>query len=191
MINVQVQGQHPYQWAPFQTAGFCMHGRSHTRSPGMSIMRVDSRELPLSAIPLCQLLPCHLGPPRPTLSINLYVKGCLYCTIGAFHMSIPSAIWLKSDVYFVIYSNIWQASMRGHLWWPYLEPIKFRLSEFWKRLRHAHCSVVANDNWRMNQDGDTQEIVFLKRCLRYLCGFSSIQKQKNERLIREINETFK
>ena len=40
-------------------------------------MRVDGRELPLSAIPLCQLFPCHLGPPRPTLSINLYVKGCL------------------------------------------------------------------------------------------------------------------
>ena len=34
-------------------------------------MRVDSRELPLSAIPLCQLLPCHFGHPRPTLSINL------------------------------------------------------------------------------------------------------------------------
>ena len=50
-------------------------------------MRVDGRELPLSAIPLCQLFPCHLGPPRPKLSINLYVKGC---TIGAFHMSIPS-----------------------------------------------------------------------------------------------------
>ena len=33
-------------------------------------MRVDSRELPLSAISLCQLLPCHLGPPK--LSINLY-----------------------------------------------------------------------------------------------------------------------
>ena len=33
-----------------------MHGRSHTRSPGMLIIRVDSRELPLSAIPLCQLL---------------------------------------------------------------------------------------------------------------------------------------
>ena len=50
-------------------------------------MRVDSRELPLSAIPLWQLLPCHLGPLRPTLSINLYVKGCLDCTIGAFHIS--------------------------------------------------------------------------------------------------------
>ena len=40
----------------------------------MSIMRVDSRELPLFAIPLYQLLLCHLGPPRLTLSINLYVK---------------------------------------------------------------------------------------------------------------------
>ena len=67
-----------------------MHDRSHTRSPHISIMRVDSRELPLSAIPLCQLLPCHLWPPRPMLSLNLYVKGCLYCTIGAFHMSIPA-----------------------------------------------------------------------------------------------------
>ena len=53
-------------------------------------MRVDGRELPLSAIPLCQLFPCHLGPPRPTLSINQYVEGCLDCIIGAFHMSIPS-----------------------------------------------------------------------------------------------------
>ena len=52
-------------------------------------MRVDSQELPLSAIPLCQLLPCHLGPLWPPLSINQYVKGCLYTT-GAFHMSIPA-----------------------------------------------------------------------------------------------------
>ena len=29
------------------------------RSPGLSIMMVDSWELPLSAVPLCQLLPCH------------------------------------------------------------------------------------------------------------------------------------
>ena len=60
----------------------------------MSIMRVDSRELPLSAIPLCQLLPCHLRPPRPSLSINLYVKGCLDCTIGRsscpYHRSLLS-----------------------------------------------------------------------------------------------------
>ena len=55
-------------------------------------MRVDSQELPLSAIPLCQLLPCHLGPPRPTLSINLYVKGCLDCTIGASIPSKPSLL---------------------------------------------------------------------------------------------------
>ena len=52
----------------------------------MSIIRVDSPELPLSVIPLCHLLLCHLGPPRPMLSINLYGKGSL-CTIGAFHMS--------------------------------------------------------------------------------------------------------
>ena len=62
-------------------------------------MRADSRELPLSAIPLCQLFPYHLGPPRQTLSINLYVKGCLDCTIGVFHMSIPSESYLlQNDV---------------------------------------------------------------------------------------------
>ena len=33
------------------------------------------------------LFPCHLGPPRTSLSINQYVKGCLDCTIGAFLMS--------------------------------------------------------------------------------------------------------
>ena len=76
--------------SPSRQLACCTHGRSHTRSPGVPIMRVDSWELPLSAIPLCQLLPSHLGSPRPTLSINLYVKGFLHFTVGAFHMSIPA-----------------------------------------------------------------------------------------------------
>ena len=99
LINMQAQGQHPHQWDPFQVAGLlhCMHGRSHTRSLGMSIMRVNSPELPLSAVPLCHLLLCHVGPPRPMLSINLYVKGCLDCTIGAFHMSIPAEPFLLQN----------------------------------------------------------------------------------------------
>ena len=58
-------------------------------------MRVDSRELPHSAIPLCQLLPCHLWPPSPRLSLNLYMKDCLDCTTGAFHMSIPAEPLLR------------------------------------------------------------------------------------------------
>ena len=67
-------------------------------------MRVDGQELPLSAFPLCQLFPCHLGPPRPMLSINLYVKGCLDCTIGAFHMSIPleSSLLLTLQICLII-----------------------------------------------------------------------------------------
>ena len=65
----------------------------------MSIMRVDSPELPLFAIPLCHLLLCHLGPPRPMLSINLYVKGCLDCTIGAFHMSIAAEPFHSSGAF--------------------------------------------------------------------------------------------
>ena len=78
---------------PSRQLACCTHGRSHTRSPGVSIMRVDSRELPLSAIPVCQLLPCHLGPPRPMLSISLYITGCLDCTIGAFHILDP-LMWM-------------------------------------------------------------------------------------------------
>ena len=50
-----------------------------------------------SAISLCQLLPCHLRPPRATLSINLYVTGWLDCTTGAFHMSIPVEPYLLQD----------------------------------------------------------------------------------------------
>ena len=89
-INVQVQGQNPHQWAPFQVAAGLLHAWQISHQLSRYIMRVDSRKLLLSAIPLCQLLQCYLGPPRPRLCINLYVKGCLDCTIGAFHMSIPA-----------------------------------------------------------------------------------------------------
>ena len=72
-------------WPPSRKYSCCMHGRFHNRSPGVSIMRLESR-----VIPLCQLFPCHLVPPMSRLSINLSVKGWLYCTIGAFHVSIPA-----------------------------------------------------------------------------------------------------
>ena len=80
----------PHPHPLFQVLACCMHGRFHTRSPGVSVMRVDNRELPLSAISLFQLLPCPLEPPRPMLSINLYITGYLDCTVGAFHESIPA-----------------------------------------------------------------------------------------------------
>ena len=71
-----------------------MHGRSHTRSLGMSIMRVDSRELPLSAIPLCQLFPCHLEPPRTTFPSTCISKAVLTapleCSICPYHRSLLS-----------------------------------------------------------------------------------------------------
>ena len=54
-------------------------------------MRVDGRKLPLSAIPLCQLFPCHLGSPRPTLSINLAVlTALLEHFICPYHQSLFS-----------------------------------------------------------------------------------------------------
>ena len=41
------------------------------------IMRVDSQELPLSAIPLCQLLPCHLVLPGPRFPSTCMSKAIL------------------------------------------------------------------------------------------------------------------
>ena len=43
LINMQVQGHHPHQWAPFQV-------------------------IPLTAVVLGQFLTCQLGPPRTRLS---------------------------------------------------------------------------------------------------------------------------
>ena len=65
----------------------CAHGRSHTRSPGMSIMSVDGQELPLSAIPLCQLFPCHLGPPGPCFPSTCVSKTVL--TAPLEHSTCP------------------------------------------------------------------------------------------------------
>ena len=75
------------------------------------LLRVDSRELPLSAIPLCQLLPHHLGPPRPMLSLNLYVKGCPDCTIRAFHMSIPAEPSLLQNEVQILNANSASSSL--------------------------------------------------------------------------------
>ena len=108
LLTCRYRGHIHNSGPPSRQLACCTHGRSHTRSPGVSIMRVDSWELPLSAISLCQLLPSHLGPPRPTLSINLYVKGCLDCTVGAFHMSIPVEPSLSSpDSYFFFISGLY------------------------------------------------------------------------------------
>ena len=89
LLKCKYRGNSHISGPPSRYLACGMHGRSHKRCPGMSIMRVYIQELPLSAVTLCQLLPCYLGPPRPMLSINLYVTGYLDCTIGAFHMSIP------------------------------------------------------------------------------------------------------
>ena len=57
----------------------------------MSIKKVDSWELPLSAIPLCQLLQCHLGPPRPTLSSTCMSKAVLTAPLSVPHVHTSGA----------------------------------------------------------------------------------------------------
>ena len=66
----------------------------YTRSPGMSIMMVVSRELPLSATPLCQLLPCHLEPPRslaPCTSVIRVLCQALEPTAFLVHPVLAAA----------------------------------------------------------------------------------------------------
>ena len=76
-MNVQVQGPYPQQWAPFQATGLLHAWQISHQISSVSIMRVYSWELPLSAIPLCQLLPSHLGPPRPMLPLTCMSKAVL------------------------------------------------------------------------------------------------------------------
>ena len=66
-----------------------MHSRSHTWSPGAPFLRVNCRELPLTAVFLCQFLPCLLGPPCPPLAFNLYITCCSDCTTRTLHMLKP------------------------------------------------------------------------------------------------------
>ena len=79
LINMKVQGQHPHP-----LPGSWLAAR-------MADSRYVYHESFHSLQFLCHLRPCHLGPPRPMLSINLYVKGCLDCTIGVFHIYTSGA----------------------------------------------------------------------------------------------------
>ena len=102
-----------------------MHGKSHTRSPSVSIM---------SAIPLCKLPPCHLRHPMPTLSINLNVKGSLDCTIGVFHLSIPA-----EPFSFRMRSRFSMPSLASSS----LDPIVTLSCSFYIADLSDHCSVIS------------------------------------------------
>ena len=60
--------------------------RSHTWSPGAPILRVNCRELPLTAVILRQIFQCKLGPPCPPPAINLFITCCSDCTSRRLHM---------------------------------------------------------------------------------------------------------
>ena len=67
-----------------------MHGSSHTRSPHISIMRVDSRELPLSAIPLC--FHVILGLPGPRFPSTCMCFVLLHLRLSNF----------KNNLYYIL-----------------------------------------------------------------------------------------
>ena len=62
---------------------------------------------------------CHLWLPRPTLSISLYVKGCLYCTIGVFHIVHTSGAFSPSEWGPDPQCQAVQVAHRSW-WWQYL-----------------------------------------------------------------------
>ena len=81
--NIHISGP------PSRFLACCTHGRSHTRSPGVSIMRVDSRELPFSAIPV-SCFHVILGLPGLRFpSTCMSQADSVDCTFGVFHVSIP------------------------------------------------------------------------------------------------------
>ena len=66
-------------------------------------MRVNPGEFLLSAIFFHQLLPWHLGPPGPMLTIHLYVMDALDCTVGALHMTTPAEPSIYIYIYFFFF----------------------------------------------------------------------------------------
>ena len=72
---------------PSRQLACCTHGRSHTRSPGVSSMRVDSRELPLSAILSVSCFQVILGLPGPRFPLTCMSKAVL--TAPLEHSTCP------------------------------------------------------------------------------------------------------
>ena len=120
-----------------------IQGGSHIISPGVSIMRLIAESIH-SVIPLFHLFPCHLEPPRPTISINLYIIGWLYCTVGAFHMFIPAEPLLPS---------IWgpvpqcQAVQVADLTWWWQCLAAWHCRSVWSL--PCHSTAVAKSHWHV------------------------------------------
>ena len=76
-INMQVQRQHPHQWVSFQVhvIAACMADLTPDLKVCLSWGSIAESFHSLQS--LCQMLPRHLGPPRPTFSINLMSKAVL------------------------------------------------------------------------------------------------------------------
>ena len=84
LINVQAQGQHPHQWTPFQVAGLLHTWQISHQISRLSIMRVNSRELPLSVFSLSAASmsswasQAHTFHQKAVLTAPLEHSTCLY-----------------------------------------------------------------------------------------------------------------
>ena len=73
--------------------GNWLAARIADRTPDLQVLlflRVNCRELLLTAVSLRQFLPCKLGPPCPPPAINLYITCCSDCTTRTLHMPKPA-----------------------------------------------------------------------------------------------------
>ena len=73
-----------------------MHGKSHTRVPGVSIMRDNCRELQVSAIPLSAGFRSFLASQAHAHHQTVYQK-LSDCAVETFHVSITAAPSLLQD----------------------------------------------------------------------------------------------
>ena len=97
LLTCQYRGHIHNSGPPFRQLACCTHDISHTRSPGVSIMRVDSWELPLSAIPLCQLLALEYIP----------------CTRRTINSSTPSFLSAHQMTFLGTRSNAFSRSTKA------------------------------------------------------------------------------
>ena len=91
---MQVQGQHPHQWAPFQIAGL-LHAWEISHQICrycMSIMTVDGQELPLCNPPLSAVSMSSWACPRfpSTCMSKAVLTASLECSTCPYHRSLLS-----------------------------------------------------------------------------------------------------
>ena len=94
LINMQVQGQHPHQWAPFQIAGLLHAWQISHQISRYVYMRIDSRELPFSV----SCFHVILGLPGPCFPSTCMSKAVLVAPLERSTCPYHWSLLLQNEV---------------------------------------------------------------------------------------------